>query len=231
MYFRAALGVLLACFSTVACMGEPEDLGAANLGALTARTEGTFLLRRDVTRDGFVVSPVNGGGARCADGHADSACPVDEIDFGGMNLSPAQVGSLLGEVDGSLDAPRVIVRGRLGVSSSRRTAQVVVSDAWRTTTDAPVLGTFYEVATRAGLAESRVNSLDPVTPIAALAFDDTAVNLDLQAIARREAATATGVLVTGFQDAVRDARGEEVPCLRVQQVFVRVTSGSLSPMR
>ncbi len=220
-----AVGVLAA----QGCANHEEDLSAR-----TSRTSGFFLVRRPTdpctaddgaTCRGFVASAVNSSTTQCADGSASPACAVTAIDLTGAGLPEGQVASLLRDITSSVDAPTVLLRGRMVV---RDGASVLVADeAWQAPDAAPVRGAFHLVTAAgssctylpcASVLDHRVNAaLEPeaiagVDVSALRAVDDATRDALLG-----EATSDAGLLVAGTQSYRADGR-----VLRAEQVFTRV---------
>lgn len=219
-----AVGVLAA----QGCADTDDD------GARVTRTSGFFMVRRGsdpcsaaapATCSRFVVSALNQRTTQCADGSASPACAVTSIDLTATGLAPAQAEALTASITASLDAPTVVLHGRL--TSLAGHTVFVASDAWRAPTSAPVRGTFHLVSTRgstcaylpcASVTQERVNASLEAEAITGVDLGALS-NLDVRARdnALGDAASDDGLLVAGtqaFDDAGR--------VLRAEQVFTRV---------
>jgi hypothetical protein len=219
-----AVGVLAA----QGCADTDDD------GARVSRTSGFFMVRRGSdpcsasapsTCSRFVVSSLNQRTTRCADGSASPACAIATIDLAATGLTPSQADALTASITASLDAPTVVLHGRLTTVEGR--AVFVASDAWRAPSSAPVRGAFHLVSTKgstcaylpcATVTQERVNA--SLEPEAITGVDLGALrNVDPRArdLALADAASDDGLLVAGTQSF--DTAGR---VLRAEQVFTRV---------
>ncbi len=220
-----AAGVLAA----QGCAGHDDDpaerLTPASGFFLVRRASPDCMPVRGVTCSGFVASSLNSASTLCADGSWSPACEVTSLDLSGVGLPDAQARSLEASITDSLDAPSVVLRGRVATVDGRAT--FVASEAWRAPASEPVRGAFHLVSTASSsctylpcesVLDRRVNAaLEPE----AIAGVDLSPLEDVDPIARdralADAASDTGLLVAGTQS-YRD--GGRV--LRAEQVFVRV---------
>lgn len=219
-----AVGVLAA----QGCADTDDD------GARLSRTSGFFMVRRGSdpcsaseasTCSRFVVSSLNQLTTVCADGSASPACAVTSIDLAATGLPAAQADALLGSITASLDAPTVVLHGRLTAVDGR--AVFVASDAWRAPSSAPVRGAFHLVSTQgsscaylpcASVTQQRVNAA--LEPEAIAGVDLGALhNVDDSArdLALGDVSSDGGLLVAGTQSFEATGR-----VLRAEQVFTRV---------